>query len=79
MYRVISHCTALCSRSVQERNDWLDALNSAIEEYRSRKATFSSLEGGAGLGSPLVRAGPGESAPVWIPDQRVTMCQVTSS
>ena len=61
-------------RSVQERNDWLDALNSAIEDYRSRKATFIHLDQ---ISSPLhVRYKLGDSAPVWIPDQRVTMCQI---
>merc|ERR1719362_1992095 len=35
----VRSCT-LRARNVQERNDWLDALNSAIEDYRSRKATF---------------------------------------
>ncbi len=60
-------------RDVKERNDWLDALNTAIEDYRSRKATFMSGEN-AQLTNPDAQLG--ESAPVWIPDQRVTMCQV---
>ena len=58
---------------MKERNDWLDALNTAIEDYRSRKATFMSGEN-AQLTNPDAQLG--ESAPVWIPDQRVTMCQV---
>merc|ERR1711997_123685 len=45
----VRSCT-LRARSVQERNDWLDALNSAIEDYRSRKATFIHLEQ---ISSPL--------------------------
>ena len=67
----------LCFRSVQERNDWLDALNSAIEEYRSRKATFITLD----HLNPVLRfeGKLGDSAPVWIPDQRVTMCQSCST
>ena len=59
-------------RNVQERNDWLDALNSAIEDYRSRKATFVSLEQMASPSRSLGRLG--DSAPVWVPDTRVTMC-----
>ena len=51
----------------------MDALNTAIEDYRSRKATFMSGEN-AQLTNPDAQLG--ESAPVWIPDQRVTMCQV---
>jgi len=72
----VRSCT-LRARSVQERNDWLDALNSAIEEYRSRKATFITLD----HLNPVLRfeGKLGDSAPVWIPDQRVTMCQSCST
>ena len=59
-------------RNVQERNDWLDALNSAIEDYRSRKATFVSLDQMASPSRSLGRLG--DAAPVWVPDTRVTMC-----
>ena len=62
----------LFSRNVQERNDWLDALNSAIEDYRSRKATFVSLDQVASPHRGLGRLG--DAAPVWVPDTRVTMC-----
>ena len=60
-----------------ERNSWLDALNSAIEEYRSRKATFVTLD----HLNPILRfeGKVGDAAPVWIPDQRVTMCQSCST
>jgi len=67
----VRSCT-LRAKDVKERNEWLDALNTAIEEYRSRKATFLSAEC-AQLTNPNGQLG--ESAPVWIPDQRVTMCQ----
>merc|ERR1719410_1131962 len=67
----VRSCT-LRAKNVQERNDWLDALNSAIEEYRSRKATFITLD----QLNPVLRfeGKLGDSAPVWIPDTRVTMC-----
>jgi len=72
----VRSCT-LRAKNVQERNDWLDALNSAIEEYRSRKATFITLDH---LNPVLRLEGKlGDSAPVWIPDQRVTMCQSCST
>jgi len=72
----VRSCT-LRARNVQERNDWLDALNSAIEDYRSRKATFVSLDH---VSSPLhSRYKLGDVAPVWIPDTRVTMCQSCST
>ena len=67
----MNHC-----RSVQERNDWLDALNSAIEDYRSRKATFVTLEA---LSSPHRHYKLGDAAPVWVPDTRVTMCHACSA
>merc|ERR1719410_3210274 len=72
----VRSCT-LRARSVQERNDRLDALNSAIEDYRSRKATFITLD----QLNPVLRfeGKLGDSAPVWIPDQRVTMCQSCST
>merc|ERR1712130_581337 len=68
----VRSCT-LKARDVEERNSWLDALNSAIEEYRSRKATFVTLD----HLNPILRfeGKVGDAAPVWIPDQRVTMCQ----
>ena len=59
---------------MDERNEWVEAINSAIEEYNSKKASFLTdpqgsvdLTGGDSLG---------DSAPVWIPDQRVSMCQL---
>merc|ERR1719410_1770712 len=67
----VRSCT-LRARNVQERNDWLDALNSAIEDYRSRKATFVSLDQMASPSRSLGRLG--DAAPVWVPDTRVTMC-----
>ena len=73
----LTWCNDFSFRNVQERNDWLDALNSAIEEYRSRKATFITLDH---LNPVLRLEGKlGDSAPVWIPDQRVTMCQSCST
>jgi len=72
----VRSCT-LKARDVTERNSWLDALNSAIEEYRSRKATFVTLD----HLNPILRfeGKVGDAAPVWIPDQRVTMCQSCST
>ena len=83
----VRSCTLRAS-SVAERNEWLDALNSAIEEHINRKATFSSFStascGSISVGNPNHPAGGvvagveeriGTSAPVWIPDRRVTMCQ----
>merc|ERR1719410_3208111 len=71
----VRSCT-LRAGSVQERNDWLDTLNSAIEDYRSRKATFVTLEA---LSSPHRHYKLGDAAPVWVPDTRVTMCHACSA
>jgi len=61
---------------VTERNEWLEAINSAIEENQSKKASFLTVD----QLNPLTRMEGelGDSAPVWIPDQRVTMCQLCS-
>ena len=65
-----------CS-NVDERNDWLEAINSAIEENQNKKASFLTVD----QLNPLTRMEGelGDTAPVWIPDQRVTMCQVCSN
>eukprot|EP00092_Neocalanus_flemingeri_P072430 GFUD01089170.1.p1 GENE.GFUD01089170.1~~GFUD01089170.1.p1 ORF type:complete len:841 (-),score=219.96 GFUD01089170.1:209-2731(-) len=62
--------------SVNDRNDWLEAINSAIEENQSKKASFLMVD----QLNPLTRMEGelGDTAPVWIPDQRVTMCQACS-
>ena len=60
-------------RNVNERNEWLEALNSAVEEQRSRKASFNkpndsvdmSLEEGEASEDTL-----GDTCPVWIPDSK---------
>ncbi len=72
----VRSCTLRAS-TPQERNDWLEALNSAIEEHVSRKATFnvSSSSNNGNLMTPEEAGKLGNSAPVWVPDSRVTMCQ----
>lgn len=64
---------ALRAASVAERDAWVAAINGATEGHRERKATFAhaaSVDAGA-----LLQGRLGESAPVWVPDERVTMCQ----
>ncbi|XP_069620825.1 FYVE, RhoGEF and PH domain-containing protein 6 isoform X1 [Ranitomeya imitator] len=70
----------LSASSATERDDWLDAISSAIEAYAKKKITFNpaksleetdSEEGGDNsLGS---------KAPIWIPDGRATMCMMCTS
>ena len=74
----VRSCT-LRARDLKERNEWLEALNSAIEEFRSRKATFLAVDQLSGLPAGEEEECVGGAAPVWIPDQRVTMCQECST
>ncbi|KAM4748853.1 FYVE, RhoGEF and PH domain-containing protein 6 [Rhinophrynus dorsalis] len=70
----------LSASSATERDDWLEAISGAIEEYAKKKITFNptkSLEesdpeekGDSSLGS---------KAPIWIPDGRATMCMICTS
>ena len=67
--------------SVDDRNDWLEAINSAIEEQQNRRSTFNPAEDGVptlSRASLTPEESLGDVAPVWIPDQRVAHCQVTS-
>ena len=65
--------------SIDERNDWLEAVNSAIEEQQNRQSSFNHTDDGVPP-TPRTVLSPedslGEVAPVWIPDQRVAHCQV---
>lgn len=75
----VRSCT-LRANTVSERNEWLEAMSSAIEEHISRKATFqaASNKGGSEAEGFNDVGKIGNSAPVWVPDRRVTMCQSCS-
>uniref|UniRef100_A0A3Q3F4Z3 FYVE, RhoGEF and PH domain containing 6 n=1 Tax=Labrus bergylta TaxID=56723 RepID=A0A3Q3F4Z3_9LABR len=61
----------LSASSATERDDWLEAISTAISEYTKKKISFiSELSDGAD-GAPL-----GSKAPIWIPDPRTTMCMI---
>ncbi|XP_018418910.1 PREDICTED: FYVE, RhoGEF and PH domain-containing protein 6 [Nanorana parkeri] len=70
----------LSASSASERDDWLEAISTAIEEYAKKKTTFNPTksqeetdpeeEGDNTLGS---------KAPIWIPDGRATMCMICTS
>ncbi|XP_053572866.1 FYVE, RhoGEF and PH domain-containing protein 6 [Bombina bombina] len=71
----------LSASSATERDDWLEAISRAIEDYSKKKITFNparSLEevdtDNEKGDSPL-----GTKAPIWIPDVRVTMCMICTS
>ncbi|XP_075729448.1 uncharacterized protein LOC119163616 isoform X4 [Rhipicephalus microplus] len=67
----------LSASSPEEREEWISALNKAIEDNIHRKSSFHVLkkEGSQSSSSSEL----GREAPVWIPDQRVTMCQLCTS
>ncbi|KAG8578072.1 hypothetical protein GDO81_010372 [Engystomops pustulosus] len=70
----------LSASSATERDDWLEAISTAIEAYAKKKITFNPTksqeetepeeQGDNTLGS---------KAPIWIPDGRATMCMVCTS
>lgn len=67
----------LSARSLNERQDWVDALQKAITDYSSRQLSFQNMKitssaKNEGSSEPFKL---GQEAPVWIQDRRVTMCQ----
>ncbi|KAM3588293.1 uncharacterized protein V6R79_025525 [Siganus canaliculatus] len=67
----------LSAGSATERDEWLEAIAKAIDDYTKKKITFISSrsqeepEGVFDSGAPL-----GSKAPIWIPDLRATMCMI---
>ncbi|XP_040886414.1 FYVE, RhoGEF and PH domain-containing protein 6 isoform X2 [Toxotes jaculatrix] len=67
----------LSAGSATERDEWLEAIAKAIDDYTKKKITFISsrsqeeAEGAVDNGAPL-----GSKAPIWIPDLRATMCMI---
>ncbi|XP_061576975.1 FYVE, RhoGEF and PH domain-containing protein 6-like [Cololabis saira] len=65
----------LSASSATERDEWLDAISTAISDFTKKKISFISGkpldEVEISDGSPL-----GSKAPIWIPDPRTTMCMI---
>ncbi|XP_059191405.1 FYVE, RhoGEF and PH domain-containing protein 6-like [Centropristis striata] len=68
----------LSASSATERDEWLEAISTAISDYTRKKISFISgkpLEEvelrDSDDGVPL-----GSKAPIWIPDPRTTMCMI---
>ncbi|XP_011489595.1 FYVE, RhoGEF and PH domain-containing protein 6 isoform X3 [Oryzias latipes] len=67
----------LSASSATERDEWLEAIAKAIDDYTKKKITFISsrsqeeAEVFVDNGAPL-----GSKAPIWIPDLRATMCMI---
>ncbi|XP_017261042.1 FYVE, RhoGEF and PH domain-containing protein 6 isoform X2 [Kryptolebias marmoratus] len=70
----------LSASSASERDEWLEAISTAISEHTKKKISFiagnqyeeplENVDDGAPLGS---------KAPIWIPDLRTTMCMICTS
>ncbi|XP_062855724.1 FYVE, RhoGEF and PH domain-containing protein 6-like [Trichomycterus rosablanca] len=67
----------LFASSPSVRDEWLESISNAIEEYTMKQTTFSpsnkSPEEEDGLDSSTQL---GTKAPIWIPDVRTTMCMI---
>ncbi|XP_045892694.1 FYVE, RhoGEF and PH domain-containing protein 6-like isoform X1 [Micropterus dolomieu] len=68
----------LSASSATERDEWLEAISTAISDYTRKKISFISGKPPEevewkdfGDGVPL-----GSKAPIWIPDPRTTMCMI---
>ncbi|XP_075945436.1 FYVE, RhoGEF and PH domain-containing protein 6-like [Anarhichas minor] len=68
----------LSASSASERDEWLEAISTAISDYTKKKISFISGKPpeevelrDCGDGAPL-----GSKAPIWIPDPRTTMCMI---
>uniref|UniRef100_A0A8D0D1H1 FYVE, RhoGEF and PH domain containing 6 n=1 Tax=Sander lucioperca TaxID=283035 RepID=A0A8D0D1H1_SANLU len=61
----------LSASSATERDEWLEAISTAISDYTRKKISFISELQDCGDGAPL-----GSKAPIWIPDPRTTMCMI---
>ncbi|XP_040018513.2 FYVE, RhoGEF and PH domain-containing protein 6 isoform X2 [Gasterosteus aculeatus] len=68
----------LSASSASERDEWLEAISTAITDYTKKKISFISGKPSEEVeledlddGTPL-----GSKAPIWIPDLRATMCMI---
>ena len=68
----------LVSSSAQMRDEWISVLKKAINDFQSKQLTFMATRNApVVLNEEPVRIG--QQAPVWIPDSRVTMCQLCTA
>ncbi|KAF4091195.1 hypothetical protein AMELA_G00034310 [Ameiurus melas] len=69
----------LSASSPASRDEWLEAISNAIEDYTKKMTTFlpSSKDPEEGDRDSLDSAAQlGTKAPIWIPDLRATMCMI---
>ncbi|XP_055483738.1 FYVE, RhoGEF and PH domain-containing protein 6 [Psammomys obesus] len=70
----------LSASSATERDDWLEAISSSIEEYAKKRVTFCPSRSLDEDSEKKEEVSPlGSKAPIWIPDTRATMCMICTS
>ncbi|GFT90680.1 FYVE, RhoGEF and PH domain-containing protein 6 [Nephila pilipes] len=80
----VTRSFTLAARSQEERQEWIVALTKAIQENFSKRSTFTNQRLQQKMQDRNSEDDDGEfvlgkKAPVWIPDARVTMCQLCTS
>ncbi|KAF5907979.1 FYVE, RhoGEF and PH domain-containing protein 6 isoform X1, partial [Clarias magur] len=66
----------LSASSATERDEWLEAIATAIDDYTRKKISFISSRSQESEEVPADDSPLGSKAPIWIPDLRTTMCMI---
>lgn len=66
----------LSASSATERDEWLEAIATAIDDYTKKKISFISSRSQESEEVPTDDSPLGSKAPIWIPDLRTTMCMI---
>ncbi|KAB5542157.1 hypothetical protein PHYPO_G00088220 [Pangasianodon hypophthalmus] len=66
----------LSASSATERDEWLEAIDTAIDDYTRKKISFISSRSQESEEVPADGSPLGSKAPIWIPDLRTTMCMI---
>lgn len=64
----------LCAKTELECQNWVNVLQKAIEEHIKKQKTFLNVKIEVHDSFKL-----GKEAPVWVPDSKVTMCQICTA
>ncbi|KAF4095355.1 FYVE, RhoGEF and PH domain-containing protein 6-like [Onychostoma macrolepis] len=69
---ILSASSAAC------RDEWLQAISTAIDDYTKKETTFTSVRNPEMATQDVLDSGAqlGSKAPIWIPDLRATMCMI---
>ena len=67
-----------CHRNIPERQEWVEAICTAKEDYLQKRMTFAK-DGSDGAPHESFHPGVvgelGDIVPIWVPNNRVAMCQ----